>query len=226
MTTKHIATTAKWQIRPTWGLALLVLGMAGCSTTASTPDIQPAVPTGKSPAVSPMVTSPSLADLAQTTAKAIIPTTFKCVKQATGWATIAQRGNVFSESPLLTWNSTEFGTEWTPEQRCQTVSQRLTDAVVKNGGRLRNLDLTTGKVDNGYTVVCMVTARQKSCDRENMLFTLNKQNTQAPSEVLAKITNFAKGDASHSSVAESGNSPQFIPLETLVNRSLGKETGF
>ena len=59
-----------------------------------------------------------------------------------------------------------------------------------------------------------------------MLFTLNKQNTKAPSEVLATITNFAKGDAATSPLVENGLIPQFIPLETLVNRSLGKESGF
>jgi hypothetical protein len=196
---------------------LTLFGAAACSTTTvSTPGIQPAVPTSNNPATTS----------APTISQSNIATTFNCVQQAMGWATIAQRGNAISQSPLLTWNSTEFGTDWTPEQRCKTVSQRLTDAVAKNGGKLASLDLTTGKVDNGYTVVCVVTATQRSCDRNNVLFTLKKENSQNPSAILAKITNFAKGDASNPPIAESGNIPQFIPLETLVNRVLGKETGF
>ncbi|MEG4281582.1 COP23 domain-containing protein [Microcoleus sp. A006_D1] len=226
MITKPMTRQGKWQISQRWGLALLLLGMAGCATsTASSPDTQPAVATGNSPAASPVATSPSVPAFGPTSSKPTIPTTFKCVQHTTGWATIAQRGNSVSQSPLLTWNSAEFGPEWTAEQRCQTVSERLTDAAAKNGGRLGGLDLTTGKVDNGYTVVCVVGAGQKSCDRQNMLFTLNKQNTQAPSQILVKITNFASGAASNSPVAENG-SPQFIPLETLVNRVLEKESGF
>ena len=203
-----------------------VVGCAGDTPTTSTPNIQPAVPTGKNPAVSPVRTPPNLTASTPKSSQHTIRTTFNCVRQPTGWATIAQRGNAISQSPLLTWNSAEFGTDWTPEQRCKTVSQRLTNAVAKNSGKLVSLDLTTGKVDNRYTVVCVVTARQKSCDRNNMLFTLNKQNTKAPSEVLATITNFAKGDAATSPLVENGLIPQFIPLETLVNRSLGKESGF
>ncbi|MEG4115041.1 MULTISPECIES: COP23 domain-containing protein [unclassified Microcoleus] len=206
---------------------LTIFGAAACSTTTvSNPEIQPAVTTSNNPATSPVTTAPSLTDSAPKTSQPTITTIFKCIQQPNGWATVAQRGNAVSQNPLLTWNSTEFGDEWTPEQRCQTVSKRLTDAVAKNGGKLARLDLTTGNVDNGYTVVCMVTAGQKSCDRKNMLFTLNKENKKAPSEVLATITNFASGNATTKSVAENAPIPQFIPLETLVNSSLGKENGF
>jgi Circadian oscillating protein COP23 len=214
-----------------WAAVFTIFGLAGCAgetSTTSTPDVQVALPTSNKPVNSPAI-APSLTASTPKTSQPTI-TTFKCVQQSTGqstgWATIAERGNIVSKSPLLTWNSKEFGTDWTPEQRCKTVSQRLTDAVAKNGGKLANLDLTTGKIDNGYTVVCMITARQKSCNRNNVLFTLKKENSQNPSAILAKITNFAKGDASNPPIAESGNIPQFIPLETLVNRVLGRETGF
>jgi hypothetical protein len=200
---------------------LTLFGAAACSTTTvSNPDSQPVVPTSNNPAVSPVATGS-----APTISQSNITTTFRCVQQSTGWATIAQRGNAVSQSPLLTWNSKEFGSEWTPEQRCKTVSQRLTDAVAKNGGTLGSLDLTTGNVNN-RTVVCVVTATEKSCDRNNVLFTLKKQNSQNPSEILGKITQFAEGVASNSPITEGGKIPQFIPLETLVNRVLGKETGF
>jgi len=208
-------------------IVLTLFGAAACSTTTvSTSETQPVASTSNNPATSPVTTASSLTASAPKTSGSTIPTNFNCVQQPNGWATVAQRGNAVSQNPLLTWNSTEFGDEWTPEQRCQTVSKRLTEVVAKNGGKLAKLDLTTGKVDNGYTVICVVTAGQKSCDRQNMLFTLNKQNSQTPGEILVKITNFAKGTASNSTTAEKGYIPQFIPLETLVNRSLGKDSGF
>lgn len=208
-------------------IVLTLFGAAACSTTTvSTSETQPVASTSNNPATSPVTVASSLTASAPKNSQSTIPTNFNCVQQPNGWATVAQRGNAVSQNPLLTWNSTEFGDEWTPEQRCQTVSKRLTEVVAKNGGKLAKLDLTTGKVDNGYTVICVVTAGQKSCDRQNMLFTLNKQNSQTPGEILVKITNFAKGAASNSTTAESGYIPQFIPLETLVNRSLGKDSGF
>lgn len=154
-------------------------------------------------------------------------TIFKCAQHGDGWATFAQRGNAVSLSPLFTWNSTEFGPEYAPEQRCKMVSRKLTEAVAENGGKLGGLDFTTGRVENGYTVVCVVTPQQKGCNRNNMLFTLNQENQKNPSAVLVAITNFAQGKATDSTVAESGgNLPQYISLETLVNRVLPKDAGF
>lgn len=218
---------SNWLIADVLLVVLTLFGVAACSTTTvSTSETQPAVPASNQPATDPVTIASSLTASAPKTSQPTVSTSFNCIQQSNGWATVAKRGNAVSENPLLTWSSTEFGDEWTPEQRCQTVSKKLTEVVAKNGGKLAKLDLTTGKVDNGYTVVCVVNAGQKSCDRNNMLFTLNKQNSKNPGEILVKITNFASGAASNSSVAESGTIPQFIPLETLVNRSLGKDSGF
>ncbi len=98
--------------------------------------------------------------------------------------------------------------------------------MAQNGGILGGLDFTTGKVDDGQTVVCLVRQDQKSCDRNNMLFTLNQENTKNPSDALVKITNFVQGKASNSPIGERGPLPQFISLETLVNRSLPQGKGF
>jgi Circadian oscillating protein COP23 len=159
-------------------------------------------------------------------AKSGAVTTFKCVQQSSGWATLAERGNAISKGPLITWNSTEFGADWTPQQRCYTVSQKLTEAVAKNGGSLNGLNLTTGKVDSRYTVVCVLMASQTECDRQNMLFTLNQKNAKNPNTVLAEITKFANAKAGNSPVAESGGATQYIPLEFLVNRLLPADTTF
>ncbi|MEG4347976.1 COP23 domain-containing protein [Microcoleus sp. A003_D6] len=192
-----MTTKTKWQIPQKWGLVLLLLGMAGCSaSTASSPD-----------------------KVSQAAGES---TTFECVEQGGGWATVAKRGKDVSPSPLISWNTPEFGPEYTPEKRCQIVSTRLTNIVAKNGGWLGGLDLTAGKVENGSTVVCLVNQQPRSCNLGNMLFTLNEQNAKNPSQVLTTITRFAEGKATNSNVAESKDIPQSIPLEVLVNRSFDK----
>ncbi len=171
----------------------------------------------------------SNADAEATAGKTTSPeivTTFKCIELSNTWATLAQRGSVISISPLITWNSLEFGSDYTPEKRCGIVSRKLTEAVAQNGGILAGLDLTTGKVDDGQSVVCLLSKGQSSCDRNNMLFTLNRENSQNPSEVLNRITNFAQGQAYPKSITEKANLPSIISLETLVNRSLPKGNGF
>lgn len=63
------------------------------------------------------------------------PTVLECTQENQQWVTIAKRGNVKSD-PLLVWNTTEFGDNYTPANRCKIVSEKLTDFVAANGGRL------------------------------------------------------------------------------------------
>jgi len=177
--------------------------VGGCSQeTAGNPDSQPPQ----------LVSNPAMANTVE-------PTVFNCVQQEEIWSTFAQRGNVVSKEPLITWNSPEFGTDWTPERRCHAVAQRLTDIVGQNGGRLGGLNLTTGTV-NSLPVVCYVKPSQSGCDNSNILFTLNQQNARNPSVVLARMVNFAQGLAVDGTIYEGGVTPQYISLEAVVERSL------
>ena len=116
-----------------------------------------------------------------------ISTVFLCVRHVNGFATIAQRGDR-TTPPVITWNAT-LG-EYTPQQRCNIVSQRLTATVARNGGKLRNLQLTAGVVNN-QAVICVVNNVQPICNSSNMLFTLPPENAKIPGEVLAKLYNFS-----------------------------------
>jgi len=118
-------------------------------------------------------------------------TVFRCVSYGSGFATIAQRGTRTSE-PMITWESYVFGAEYTPEQRCQTVSQKLTRAVSQNGGSLKNLLLTTGNL-NGQTVICYINMGAANCNSSNMLFTLNPENARDPGAALATVLRFGSG---------------------------------
>lgn len=145
-----------------------------------------------------------------------VQTIFQCVQKQKNWAIITKRGNAISSSPIITFNSTEFGA-WTLQKRCSTVAQSLTKIVAENERGLDNLYLTTGKV-NAYTVVCLLKQNQSSCHLENILFTIN-QDVKDPKEILEMITNFSRLSNSSNTVIETSNLPQFIPLKALVERS-------
>ena len=188
-------TTKSFRLIPQIMAALFTLfGMAACSTTiASAPDTS--------------------------TQANEAPTIFKCVQQGSGWATIFERGDITTKSPLITWDSTEFGPEFTPDKRCQIVSDKLTKTVAKYGNRLGTLQLRVGTIKN-KTVVCVVNDGKTSCDDDNMLFTLNQNNSQNGQAVLDKIFGFAKGNSNSPSIKE-GTSGSIL-LENLVESKIGK----
>ncbi|MEC4892453.1 MAG: COP23 domain-containing protein [Oscillatoria sp. PMC 1050.18] len=167
----------------------------------------------------PPTEEPVNTELADTNTETTI---FNCVQQQGSWATIVQRGNV-SSSPIISWQTVEFGEKWTPEKRCQHVSEKLTQAVKNNGGELTNLELTYGDVD-GYTVICLVKS-QESCNSANQLFTLNEQNRANPALALKKLDNFAQGKAGESTVEKSDDLPEFVSLEALVDASFQVSEG-
>jgi hypothetical protein len=179
---------------------LTLFGTVACSTqTSSTANAEPSVEKAIAPA------------------EVTEPTTFSCRQQGSGWATFVKKGMRDASIPLITWNTKEFGPEFTPENRCKIVSNKLTEVVAKNGGYLGKLQLTTGQV-NGLTIVCVITPDQKNCNSDNQLFTLSKESAESPPETLVKITNFSKDKSNSESIKESGQFPSIISLETLVNR--------
>lgn len=127
-------------------------------------------------------------------------TVFRCVRSGRAFATIAQRGSRVS-APMITWER-DISAEYTAEARCKSVSQKLTKAVAQNGGSLRNLLLTSGRV-NGETVICYVNTGS-SCNKSNTLFTLKRENAQDPGAVLAGLLRFGTG-ASSGPVRESAS---------------------
>jgi len=171
-----------------------LFGMAACSTT-----------TASAPDSSTQASEP--------------PTLFKCVQQGSGWATTVERGNITTKSPLITWETEEFGTEYTADKRCQIVSDKLTKAVAKYGNRLGTLQLTVGTLNN-RKVVCVVNDGKTSCNDDNTLFTLKQENSQNGQEVLNTIFRFAKGDSGSPHIRE--NTSGSILLENLVESKLGK----
>ncbi|CAN1211239.1 hypothetical protein TUMEXPCC7403_13650 [Tumidithrix helvetica PCC 7403] len=116
-------------------------------------------------------------------------TTFECISMESGYATIARRGER-QTPPLITWNSFELGSQYTPKVRCGIVSDRLTKVVATNGGKLKNLNLTYGRL-NGESVICHVSDRNQLCNSSNLLFTLRPSDRGREREILQKLINFS-----------------------------------
>lgn len=147
-----------------------------------------------------------------------LTTVFRCVREGGSFATIAQRGDR-TTSPIFQWRTAEFGPQYTPQQRCQLVSDRLTRAVSENAGRLSNLFLTTGTV-NRLPVVCYLNSGASTCNSRNLLFTLDSRNARNPNAVLDSLVNFGVSGtgAPIQSLRASGSSnrPRRVNLEALV----------
>ncbi len=103
--------------------------------------------------------------------------------------TVVQKGD--REAVMVAWNSNYFGKEFTPEKRCQMVSERLQQAANNNGGTFKDLELASGTV-NSQPVVCALQSGTKKCDRQNLLFTLKPENARNPEAVIQKLFNFAQ----------------------------------
>lgn len=141
--------------------------------------------------VIPFASQAQAQDVDETTDPAIqqdLSTTFRCVREGRNFATIAERGDR-TTPPIVQWRTGEFGPDYTPQQRCQIVSDRLSRAVSENGGRLTNLYLSTGTL-NRLPVVCYLNGGATRCNSNNLLFTLDRRNAQNPDAVLQDLLNF------------------------------------
>lgn len=145
-----------------------------------------------------------------------LTTTFQCIPMGGGYATVAQRDGR-TTPPMITWNSQEFGPNFTPQQRCNIVTERLTKAVATNGGKLRNLQLTYGRI-RGIPVICHVNSRTEGCNNNNLLLTLRASDRGKERLILKQLVNFSvKG----SGTAVQQSAPQdYAPIGEAIERSL------
>jgi hypothetical protein len=151
-------------------------------------------------------------------------TIFRCVsQQGGGYATIAQRGNR-KTSPLITWKSTVFGPQFSPLQRCETVSERLTKAVAASGGRLNTLRMTHGML-NSYPVLCYIRNPRESCNNENILLTLNQSDRGKEPQILEQLMSFSvKGTGTPLTRDTDGRTIVYLGLGVEEALAQGDET--
>ena len=161
------------------------------STPNSTPSQPAGLPTVTAPQPPPVVPSstsntPQSAPNPDNTSTATASNVKVSCQDLT---TVVQKGD--RQALMFNWNSKHFGGEYTPEKRCQLVSERLQSAADRNGGTLKGLQLGSG-VLNGQTVICVFQTSENSCNDGNLLFTLKPENAKRPQAVIAKISTFAK----------------------------------
>lgn len=147
-------------------------------------------------------------------------TLFQCVPFKGSYATIARRGDRVTP-PMIEWTST-IGVEWTPQRRCQEVSQRLTKAVAATGGKLRNLQLTYGSV-NGQRVICYIDSSTSvnACNEKNLLFTLRREDIGKEREILQTIVQFSLTGTGNSIQQSEGQ--DYALLGDAIEASLSPE---
>jgi hypothetical protein len=115
--------------------------------------------------------------------------------------TLVQKGD--RQAVMVSWSYDGFGKEFSPEKRCQMVSERLQQVANQNGGTFRDLQLASGTV-NSQPVVCALQSNSKKCNSKNILFTLKPENARNPDAVIQKIFTFAQDGTS--SLNESASS--------------------
>lgn len=155
-----------------------------------------------------------------------ITTTFHCITLGQGYATIARRG-AKQTPPMITWTKTTGG-GYTPQKRCNIVSERFTKAVAANGGKLGNLKLKVGTL-NRNPILCYVRSKAESCDANNLILTLNSSDRGKEANLIADIKYFSingKGRPLTRNILPPIIPGEELPLGSGIDKSLatGAET--
>lgn len=126
-------------------------------------------------------------------------------------------------NPLITYNNPVFSASgYTPEVRCQEISGRFQTAVANNGGKLKSLLLTVGKV-KGYDVICYVNNDQGGCNKKNVLITLPRGTDSG--EFLATFLNVSANPFVSTNAARMSKARTYIPFGEAVERELESTGG-
>jgi hypothetical protein len=109
---------------------------------------------------------------------------------------------------IVRWTSINyFGDKWSPQQRCQVVSQRFQRS--NDNGTLKNI--TTGNL-NGQSAVCT----GNPCTSRNLLFTLKKGTNEG--KVLRRLLD-RRGLARGNALSESADGSINLDFETYLNNA-------
>jgi hypothetical protein len=104
-------------------------------------------------------------------------------------------------------NNTRFGTQWTPEARCEEISKRFQAIYERDALKYITVDrakwIPTAKVN----VVCSVKDKKPlvRCEEDDLLFTLETRDD--PNEVLKDLMAFRESPSTHNSLTR-GKKPK------------------
>jgi hypothetical protein len=148
------------------------------------------------------------------------PATLVTTVSCENLATVVRKGD--KSAVLITWKTTEFGGNYTPQERCRIVSARFNSKVQANNGSLQGLLLTNGPVNNRM-VICALRPGEYDCSVENMLFTLKKENENNAGAVLGRLLNISV-TGSGSAIEENSGQQVKVDMGTWASRNL-RSTG-
>ncbi len=116
------------------------------------------------------------------------------------------------EVPLIVWAYSGFGSEFSPEKRCQIVSQRF-QSYYETGG----LDFITTQRIRGYDTVCVARAQGGSCEESRVLFTLPPG--QNANNAMEQIFNFSGPYRNNCGISRNGERVYVDVRSFIQNRS-------
>lgn len=90
---------------------------------------------------------------------------------------------------IIEWKTTEFGSKYNPQVRCDAVSQKFQKYA--EAGTLKYF--TTGLV-NRQPVICAVASKSSPCNQDSMLYTLKKGSN--PNATLKRLLDVRSGASS------------------------------
>ncbi|MFB2646583.1 COP23 domain-containing protein [Raphidiopsis sp. BLCC-F218] len=132
-------------------------------------------------------------------------TKFTCVAQGSDWSTVGQRPGG-RPIPIIVWTkkgAQSFGENYNPKSRCEIVTANLNQAVEDSAGKLYDVVLTWGKLEDGKTVICALSLKDEGgCDGNNTLFALKPENAKDPNKVLETLTQISIKGSSAGTVRE------------------------
>lgn len=104
---------------------------------------------------------------------------------------------------VIYWNpENDFFGEWTPEKRCQAVSERFQDISNRDKLAFITADVAKWLPDSKTNIVCSVKYKGARCEEEDLLFTLQPEDE--PNEILNELIAFRR-DASADKSLTRGN---------------------
>lgn len=126
---------------------------------------------------------------------------YECKNEANKLSTVAHTKRGMIE--LIVWESNYFGANWTPEKRCQAVTQRFQKF---SDQRLLRF-VSTGNINN-YNVIC-ISEQAGQCLDQGLLITLERKDR--PTQILRQLFNY------RASIRRGGPKKEVIDFERLLN---------
>ncbi|MCC0178090.1 COP23 domain-containing protein [Waterburya agarophytonicola K14] len=104
-------------------------------------------------------------------------------------------------------NNGYFGSEWTPQKRCEEVSQRFQAIYDRDSLGYITVDRAQWIRDGEVNVVCSTKKIDTRCEEDDLLFTLQTQDD--PNEVLQDFMAFRQAPSKNQALTRSANKPTF-----------------